>query len=136
MGCGGAGRFEGGDRGALLCCDRGLGWTMRIVVDGRRGLGGGGAFEADVGEGDEYKLSFEGFRRAAGFFGGGGAILPMLELVEVRRGPGTSVSVFARRNADTTSGSSSEERSIRFATGTSFVLWTDLRAGRPGLLLG
>lgn len=74
--------------GALLCWESGLGWpTIRIVVDGRRGFAGGGAFEVDVGEGDEYKLSLDGLRKAEGFFGGGGAALPMLEFVEVRRGP-------------------------------------------------
>lgn len=60
---------------------------MRIVLEGRRGLGGGGAtFEEAIGVEDVVGgLSLDGLRRADGFFGGGGAALPMLELVEVRR---------------------------------------------------
>ena len=111
---------------------------MRIVVDGRRGFGGAG-FKVDVGEGDAYKLSFDGLRRAVGFFGGGGAALPMLELVDVRDGAlKPSKSVLARRIDGMSSGpsSSDEERSIKSATGSSLVVCIDWRAGNPGLFLG
>lgn len=46
------------------------------------------------------------------------------------------MSVLVRRIAGPLSGSSSEERSIKFATGSSLVVWNDLRAGNPGRLFG
>lgn len=59
---------------------------MRIVVEGLRGLGGGGAFEAEVGDGGAGEVSLDGLRSALGFFGGGGAALPILEFVDIRCG--------------------------------------------------
>jgi hypothetical protein len=141
-GLGATGGLEGVDIGpvrvAAVSWESGLG--LLTELDSWRGLGGGGGREDDGEDAVVEVESFELVRKATGFCGGGGLDLVLeVETVDIRFAcVSPSVSVSTRRMVGLFTGSSSEDRSIRFGVSTPGLelLEDGLRSGSFGRTSG
>jgi hypothetical protein len=135
-GLGAIGGLEGvdGPLRATVCRESGLGLVTEL--ESWRGLGGGGGREDDADDGVVEVESFELVRKATGFCGGGGRDLELeVETVDIRCAcVSASVSVLTRRMVGCFTGSSSEDRSIKFGVSAAGFepLEPDLRSGSFG----